>query len=62
MTKPSAGEYIEEDASLSQAINQLVVGRHQSLLVTSGEEIVGLLRLTDVFDGLYQNMKISCLF
>jgi CBS domain-containing protein len=61
MTKPSASEYIEEDASLSQAINQLVVGRHQSLLVTSGEEIVGLLRLTDVFDGLYQNMKTSCL-
>lgn len=61
MTKPSAGEYVEEDASLSQAINQLVIGCHQSLLVTSGEEIVGILRLTDVFDGLCQNMKNSCL-
>jgi len=61
MTKSSAGEYIEEDASLSQAINQLVVGRHQQLLVTSSEEIVGILRLTDVFDGLCQNMKNSCL-
>ena len=61
MTEPSAEEYVEEDASLSQAINQLVIGRHQSLLVTSSEEIVGILRLTDVFDGLYQNMKNSCL-
>jgi CBS domain-containing protein len=61
MTKPSASEYIEKDASLSQAINQLVIGRHQSLLVTSSDEIVGILRLTDVFDGLYQNMKNSCL-
>ena len=60
MTKPSAGEYVELDASLSQAINQLVIGCHQSLLVTSGEEIVGILRLTDVFDGLYQNMKNCC--
>ena len=60
MTKPSAGEYIEEDASLSQAIHQLVIGCHQSLLVTSSEEIVGILRLTDVFDGLYQNMKNCC--
>ena len=61
MTKPSASEYVEEDASLSQAINQLVFGRYQSLLVIGGEEIVGILRLTDVFDGLYQNMKNSCL-
>ena len=60
MTKPFAGEYIEEDASLSQAINQLVIGRLQSLLVTNSDEIVGILRLTDVFDGLYQNMKNSC--
>lgn len=62
MTKPSEGEYIEEDASLSQAIHQLVFGRHQSLLVTRGEEIAGILRLTDVFDGLYQNMKNYCHF
>ena len=61
MTKPSEGEYVEEDASLSQAIHQLVFGCHQSLLVTNGEEIVGILRLTDVFDGLYQNMKNCCL-
>ena len=61
MTKPSSGEYVEEDASLSQAINQLVIGRHQSLLVIREEEIVGILRLTDVFDGLYQNMKNCCL-
>jgi hypothetical protein len=27
----------------------LVMGRHQSLLVTRGKDIVGILRLTDVF-------------
>ena len=32
-----------------EAIHQLVMGRHQSLLVTKGKDIVGILRLTDVF-------------
>jgi CBS domain-containing protein len=43
------GEYVKEDATLEEAIHQLVMGRHQSLLVTSGKDIVGILRLTDVF-------------
>jgi CBS domain containing-hemolysin-like protein len=43
------GEYVKDDASLEEAIHQLVMGRHQSLLVTSGKDIVGILRLTDVF-------------
>ena len=30
-------------------IHQLVLGHHQSLLVTRGDKIVGILRLTDVF-------------
>ena len=43
------GEYIEEDASFDEAIHQLVMGHHQSLLVTRAGKIVGILRLTDVF-------------
>ena len=49
MYAPTEGEYVREDASLEEAIHQLVMGRHQSLLVTSGKDIVGILRLTDVF-------------
>ena len=49
MYSPTEGEYVEEEATLDQAIHQLVVGRHQSLLVTRGGKIVGILRLTDVF-------------
>jgi len=52
MTRPEEGEYIEGDAHLNEAIHQLVLGNHQSLLVTAPEskEIVGVLRLTDVFE------------
>ena len=42
-------EYIAEDAPLEEAIHQLIVGQYQSLLVTRGQEVVGVLRLTDIF-------------
>jgi CBS domain-containing protein len=49
MYSPLEGEFIGEDASLNQAVHRLIVGQHHSLLVTRGKEIVGVLRLTDVF-------------
>lgn len=57
MYTPGEGEYIEETAHLGEAIHQLVMGRHQSLLVTSQEKIVGVLRLTDVFKEIFEIMK-----
>ena len=57
MYTPGEGEYVEENASLPEAIHQLVMGHHQSLLVTRGEGIVGILRLTDVFKAVFQTMK-----
>lgn len=57
MTTPSEGEIIEEDASLGQAIHLLVMGQHQSLLVLRKKEIVGILRLTDVFAAIFHSMK-----
>ena len=54
------GEYIEESAPLAEAIHILVMGHHQSLLVTSKEEIVGVLRLPDVFQEIFQLMKTTC--
>jgi CBS domain-containing protein len=59
MYTPTEGEYVEENASLGEAIHQLVMGHHQSLLVTRGEEIVGILRLVDVFKEVCEAMK-SC--
>ena len=49
MRFPTEGEFVEDTASINDAIHQLVMGRRQSLLVTRGYEIVGLLRLTDIF-------------
>ncbi len=51
------GEYIQQDTSLDIAIHQLVLGNHLSLLVTDKKNIVGILRLTDVFAAVFHAMK-----
>ena len=57
MYVPSEGEYVEEGANLTDAIHHLVMGHHQSLLVTKEDKIVGILRLTDVFREVTQIVK-----
>ena len=59
MYTPSEGEYVDENASLREAIHQFVMGHHQSLLVTREKNIVGILRLTDVFKEVFRVMKNS---
>ncbi|MBN2032107.1 MAG: CBS domain-containing protein [Deltaproteobacteria bacterium] len=57
MYSPTQGEYVAEDATLNEAVHRLMLGRHQSLLVTRGGEIVGILRLTDVFSKICAIIK-----
>lgn len=57
MVTYSEGEYVSEDASLDEAIHLLVMGYHQSLLVSRDKEIVGILRLTDVFREVCSSIK-----
>lgn len=53
----SSGQHIDQDASMDIAIHQLVLGSLNSLLVTRDENIIGILRLTDVFAAVYHSMK-----
>jgi len=57
MQVPVEGECVEESATLDEAIHQLVMGHHQSLLVTRDNAITGILRLTDVFAAIFHYMK-----
>jgi CBS domain-containing protein len=52
MVTPKEGEMIEPDAPLGEAIHQLVLGHHQSLLVIEDQRVVGILRLADVFQAV----------
>ena len=53
------GNFIKEDATLDQAIHQLIVGYHQNVLVTreGDNRIVGILRLYDVFKKVASIIK-----
>ena len=59
MYTPAAGEYVDGNVSLQEAIHMLVMGHHHSLLVTEGGKIVGMLRLTDVFVSVFDLIQ-SC--
>lgn len=58
MYTPAEGEYVRADATLDEAVHQLVIGHHQSLLVTDeNKNVVGVLRLTDVFSEVCRLIK-----
>lgn len=54
MYTPAEGEYVNQDATLDEAVHQLVIGHHLSLLVVENNNVIGILRLTDVFSSLVQ--------
>lgn len=56
MQTPTPGEYVSEDCGLDNAIHKLVAGTHLSLLVTRNKEIVGILRISDVFAAVFHEM------
>lgn len=57
MEAPEDGTYIDENATLSEAMHQLVAGRYQSLLVTVDTKVTGILRLSDVFTQICDKIK-----
>lgn len=61
MRTPADGEYVEAEATMDEAIHQLVVGGYQSLLVRRDDTVIGLLRLTDVFSVVSEAVKACAL-
>ena len=53
---PSEGEFIEADSSLVEAIHQLALEHHQSLLVIQRGKIVGVLRQSDIFKEVFETL------
>ncbi len=57
MYTPTEGEFVDAEASLCDAIHQFVIGRHMGLLVVRDGEIIGILRLSDVFMKVFEMLK-----
>ena len=56
-SSPLAGEFIEAEASIIQAVHQLIIGQDQSLIVTSKGKTVGILLLCDVFQKVGEQIR-----
>ncbi|OGR52100.1 MAG: hypothetical protein A3J80_05870 [Desulfobacula sp. RIFOXYB2_FULL_45_6] len=59
MYTPSNGEYLDEEASVAEAVHQFILGCHQSLLVTKNKNVVGILRLVDLFELVNDALEAS---
>ena len=51
------GEFIDEKDTLEEAMHIMIMGHHHSLLVAKDENIVGILRVTDVFNYINDLIK-----
>ncbi len=50
-------EHIDENASLREAIHQIIMLQTLSILVTRGSDVIGLLRLSDLYEEVAMQMK-----
>jgi CBS domain-containing protein len=55
---PLEDEFISHEATLDEAIHQMVMCRHASLLVKRGEAIIGILRQSDIFKEVCDRIKV----
>lgn len=51
---------IEENETIAQAIHKLIMWQTLSILVSKGEEIVGIIRLSDIYDSIEHYIIHSC--
>ena len=58
MYTPDQGEFVNAEDTLDIAVHQFIMGRHHSLLVMDDkEDIVGILRLVDIFNEIAAAIK-----
>lgn len=57
MYTPNDNEYIDASANLDEALHLLVMGSNQSLLVRQEGDVIGILRLSDVFDEIAASVQ-----
>ncbi len=50
-------ESISEDAPLREALHNIIVRQSLSLLVTRGSDVVGILRLSDIFTAVTEQIR-----
>lgn len=53
-------ENIDENASLEEAVHKIIMWQSLSILVTRGQEIVGIVRLSDIYNEVAHFIRFHC--
>jgi CBS domain-containing protein len=59
MSIPGEGEFIDEDAPLSDAVHRMLLGNHLSLVVTGEKGFLGIIRMSDIFNKVFKEIRQS---
>ena len=60
MKPPHTNQVVRVGDTLNEAFHRFVVGRHDSLFVTDGNRLVGLIRFSDVYREIVRRLKEVC--
>lgn len=52
--------HVDESAPLTEVIHLLILNQTLSILVTKGQSVVGIVRLSDVFTHVFAYLKTEC--
>lgn len=53
-------ESIDENASLEEAVHKIIMWQSLSVLVSRGQEIVGIIRLSDIYNEVAHFIRFHC--
>lgn len=60
MKKPAHSQVIQVGESLNEAIHRFVLGKHNTLFVTNGHNLVGLLDMPTIYHAIVEKLKNEC--
>lgn len=60
LRKPTPGQVVQAGDSLNEALHRFILGRHDSLFVTDGQKLVGVIRFSDVYREILGKIKGVC--
>ena len=58
MHRPAEAEFIDENATLDEAVHRFIMVRTLSLLLRRGDAVVGILRLSDVVEKIGEMIRV----
>lgn len=60
LRKPGPGQVVQTGDSLNEALHRFILGGHDSLFVTDGQKLVGVIRFSDVYRQILGKIKNVC--